>query len=178
MGVEEGCLRVINRPSFPRTEGLRTQGFQCKNQESPGQMGTTWPLDTWKGFSAICGEKKGGDPQLCWRVPAAQLWSLLMTQVPDLQSSMGGASTGHQPLHCCGPQSWTTLRDSSLISKPQQAGKSPVSKQACGGVEGGERQTAEQREVERGRGVLPSNPGRRFREVTGPFLPVPSREPF
>ena len=36
---------------------------------------------------------------------------------------------------------------------------------------------AEQREVERGGGGLLSN-HRRFREVAGPFLPVPLREDF
>lgn len=44
------------------------------------------------------------------------------------------------------------------------------------GVEGGERQTGS-RGKWRGRGVLLSN-HRRFREVTGPFLPVPQREDF
>lgn len=45
------------------------------------------------------------------------------------------------------------------------------------GVEGGDRQRREQREVERGGGGLLSN-HRRFREVAGPFLPVPLREDF
>lgn len=45
------------------------------------------------------------------------------------------------------------------------------------GAEGGERQTAS-RGKWRGRGVLLSNQRRRFREVTGPFLPVLQREDF
>lgn len=76
------------------------------------------------------------------------------------------------PPRCRGPRSWETFRGCCLIPEPRQEGREEL----VWGRRVGRDYGAEQREVERGGGGLHSN--HRFREVAGPFLPVPLREDF
>lgn len=177
MEVADSCTRGTNRPRLPRMDGGASgrRAFSAKTRKVLGRWGPLGHLTHGRGSVLfVDGRREGALSLAGGAVTATLLWSFLLTQGPDQH----GRGLHRSPALAL---LWPSELDDTqgLFSDFQTiADREEPCEQAsmCGG--GGWGETTEQREVERGRGVLLSNPGRRFREVTGPFLPVPPREAF